>query len=57
MGEREELLGTVSPSAETCSPVSPEAVLLPDRTPVVDEGGEGLVNGAHIAVGEHGGRS
>lgn len=46
MVEREELLGTVSPPADTCSPGSPRASR---RTSVIDRGGEGLVDSVQRA--------
>jgi hypothetical protein len=52
MSEREELLGTVSPPADTCGSLSPEAVLGSRRTSVVDEGAEDLLNGARRAEGQ-----
>lgn len=54
MAEREELLGTVSPSADAGSPLSPEHTLASRRTSVVDRGGEGPVDGLHRADGQDG---
>jgi hypothetical protein len=51
IAEREELLGTVSPSTDPCSPGSP---LASTRTSVVGRGGEGVVDKAQRAEGAEG---
>jgi len=45
MAEREDLLGSVSPPADPCSPVSPRAVLGSRRTSGANRGAKELING------------
>jgi hypothetical protein len=45
MAEREDLLGSVSPPTDACSPVSPRAVLGSRRTSVANRGAEESING------------
>jgi hypothetical protein len=45
MAEREDLLGSVSPPADACSPVSPRAALGSRRTSAANRGAEDLING------------
>jgi len=48
MAEREDLLGSVSPPADACSPVSPRAVLGSRRTSVANRGAEDLINSKRV---------
>ena len=44
MAEREDLLGSVSPLADTDSPISPRTALGSRRTSVANRGAEDLIN-------------
>jgi hypothetical protein len=44
MAEREDLLGSVSPPTDACSPVSPRTVLGSARTSAASRGAEDLIN-------------